>query len=92
MSERTGVALDGDIQAVLAEIFFAVFGREDLTFTPALAARDVPGWDSFKQIEIILAIEERYGIQLNSQEIDNLHNVADLISVVTYKTSKTMSG
>lgn len=79
---------EGDIHEVLTEIFHAVFAREDLILTPALTARDVPAWDSFKQVEIIIAIEERYGIQLDSKEMDNLNDVGDLMSVVALKTIK----
>jgi acyl carrier protein len=85
-SEEAAVTPGDEIHAALTEIFHAVFGRDDLTLTPALTAKDVPGWDSFKQVDIILAIEERYSIQLNSQEMDSLGNVGDLLNVVTLKT------
>ena len=45
------------------------------------------GWDSFKQIEIIMATEERFGIQMNTREIDSLRNVGDLVRVVSSKTN-----
>jgi acyl carrier protein len=77
----------GDIQTALTEIFRTVFNRDDLTLTPALTAKNVPGWDSFKQIEIILAVEELYGIELNSNEIDSLGTVGDLISVLTQRAN-----
>ncbi len=43
------------------------------------------GWDSFKQIEIIVADEERFGIQLNTREIDSLKNVGELARVISLK-------
>ena len=45
-------------------------------------AKDVPGWDSFKQIDIILAVEEKYRIKLNTRELDSLQNVGDLVRVI----------
>ena len=36
----------------LTEILRDVFMRDDLVVSPATTADDVPGWDSFKQIEI----------------------------------------
>jgi acyl carrier protein len=62
-----------------------VFLREDLELRPALSAKDVPGWDSFKQIDIILAVEERYGIKLNTKELDSLNNVGDLVRTISAK-------
>jgi acyl carrier protein len=74
-----------EIYAALTEIFRDVFSREDLELRPELTARDVKGWDSFKQIEIIISAEERFGIKLNTKELDSLQNVGDLARVVAAK-------
>jgi acyl carrier protein len=74
-----------EIYAALTEIFRDVFAREDLELRPELTARDVKGWDSFKQIEIIISAEERFGIKLNTKELDSLQNVGDLARVVAAK-------
>jgi len=76
-----------EIYAALTEIFNDVFNRDDMILTPELSAKDVKGWDSFKQIEIILGVEERYSIRLNTKEIDSLKCVGDLASVILKKTS-----
>ena len=78
---------DTHIYDKLTEIFRDVFLREDLELRPALSAKDVPGWDSFKQIDIILAVEEKYQIKLNTRELDSLHNVGDLVRVIADKTA-----
>ena len=52
-----------------------------------LAAKDVAGWDSFKQIEIIMATEERFGIRFSTRDLDRLQTVGDLIAVVAAKTA-----
>lgn len=79
------------ISAALTEIFRDVFGREGMELTPTLSARDVEGWDSFKQIEIILATEERFGIKMTTRELDSLQNVGDLIRVVAARSGKADS-
>ncbi len=75
------------IYTALTEIFNDVFMRDDMTLTPALTARDVDGWDSFKQIEIMVSVEERFNIKLNTREIDSLKSVGDLADVIARKTS-----
>jgi acyl carrier protein len=77
---------DAKIYAELTEIFNDVFVKDDMQLTPALSARDVSGWDSFKQIEIMVAVEERFKIRLNTKEIDSLKCVGDLASVIQKKT------
>ncbi len=74
------------IYADLTEIFNDVFMRDDMALTPTLSAKDVAGWDSFKQIEIMISVEEKFGIKFNTREIDSLKNVGDLASLVAMKT------
>jgi len=77
---------ESEIYAALDEIFRDVFLRDDIKLTPELSANDVAGWDSFKQIDIILAVEGRYGVKFNTRELDSLHNVGDLVLVIAAKT------
>jgi len=76
-----------EVYTTLSDIFRDVFMREDMQLKPELTAKDVPGWDSFKQIEIIIAIEEKYGIKFHTKELDSLSNVGDLARVVMTKTN-----
>jgi acyl carrier protein len=77
---------EAEIYAALGEIFQDVFLTDDIQLRPDLSAKDVAGWDSFKQIDIILAVEEKYRIKLNTRELDSLHNVGDLVRVIAAKT------
>jgi acyl carrier protein len=76
---------EAEVYAGLAEIFNDVFMRDDMALTPALAAKDVQGWDSFKQIEIIMASEEKFGMKFTTRELDSLQNVGDLARVIAAK-------
>ncbi len=83
---------EAELYDQLTEIFRDVFMREDLALTPELTAKDVPGWDSFKQIEIIIAVEEKYGVKFHTRELDSLHNVGDLARVVMSKGASAKAG
>jgi acyl carrier protein len=72
------------IYSALSEVFRDVF-MHDVALAPALTAKDVPGWDSFKQIEIIVALEERYNIKFHTRELDSLQSVGDLVRVLAAK-------
>jgi acyl carrier protein len=76
---------EAEIYAALTDIFRDVFLDEGLILTPTLAASDVSGWDSFKQIEILIASEERFGIKFTTRELDGLMNVGDLVRVIEAK-------
>jgi acyl carrier protein len=75
-----------EIYAALTVIFRDVFLSDDLVLTPTLNANDVPGWDSFRQIEIIIATEQHFGIKFSAREIDQLANVGDLVAAVATHT------
>lgn len=75
-----------DIHTALTRIFRTVFNRDNLVLTRTLSARDVAGWDSFRQVDIILAIEELFDIELSSKEMDSLKNVGDILDLLAEKT------
>jgi acyl carrier protein len=77
---------DTEIYSALTDIFQEVFMRDDMKISRDLSAKDVNGWDSFKQIEIIIAAEEKFGIKFHTRELDSLSNVGDLVRVIASKT------
>jgi acyl carrier protein len=74
-----------EIYRDLTEIFADVFMRDDMVLSPALTAKDVKGWDSFKQIEIIMASEEKWAIKFSTRELDALRTVGDLAKMIETK-------
>ncbi len=78
---------EAELYQQLTEIFRDVFGRDDMELTPELSAKDVAGWDSFKQIEIMIAVEERYGVKFRTRELESLQNVGDLVRAVLSKSA-----
>lgn len=77
---------ESEIYKTLTTIFHDVFLRDDLALTPELSAKDVADWDSFKQIEIIIAVEERFSIKFRTREMDSLNNVGDLVQLIASKS------
>jgi acyl carrier protein len=71
-----------EIYARLTTIFRDVFLRDDLVLSPSLSAKDIDDWDSFKQIEIIIAVEEQFGIKFRTRDMDGLNNVGDLVNLI----------
>jgi acyl carrier protein len=74
-----------EVYGALTEIFHDVFLRDDIKLAPDLTAKAVQGWDSFKQIEIIMACEEKWAIKFNTRELDALRCVGDLATMVEKK-------
>jgi acyl carrier protein len=74
-----------ELYAQLTEIFREVFMEDDLRLEPGFTSKDIPGWDSFRQIEIILAIERRYQVHFSTRDLDSWQRVEDIASAVMGK-------
>ena len=78
---------EAEIYDQLTEIFREVFSDRNMVLRPELAAKDVQGWDSFKQVEIVIAVEEKYGVKFRGRELGALRNVGDLARALLAKTA-----
>jgi acyl carrier protein len=77
---------EAEVYEFLRPVLRSVFGR-DIEPTPVLTAADVVGWDSLKQVEITLALEEEYGVRIRTKELNNVANVGDLVKLVVTKAN-----
>ncbi len=77
---------EADVYPILTEIFEDIFFLEHIKLKPELTQDDIEGWDSQKQIEILLLTEERFNIRFKSTEIDNIRSVGDIVKLVVEKT------
>ena len=73
----------------LTGIFRVLFNNPALELKDDLVADDVPGWDSFNHINLIVTIEEEFNIKFNNDEIAELQNVGDLKNCLVKKLSWT---
>jgi acyl carrier protein len=76
---------DAEVYVFLKKVFRDVFDRDDVVPHPTLTSKDVVGWDSLRQVEIILALEEKYGIRIRTRELNSVANVGDLVALVRQK-------
>ncbi len=73
---------EDQIMADVTELLREVFDNPALAVSAETSAKDVPGWDSMKQVMILLAVEEKFDIQLTTREMDRLKNVGDLVTAI----------
>ncbi len=74
-----------DIYAQLTEILRDIFDDETLELRPGLTAADVPEWDSFNHINLIVAIESRFGIKFQTAELESMQTVGHLADLIQSK-------
>ena len=74
-----------DIYDQLTTIFRDTFDDDTLVVTPTLTAAEVPEWDSFNHINLIVAIEQRFKIKFQTAELEQLHTVGHLADLIAAK-------
>lgn len=76
------------ISQELKEVILKQLNLDDFDLQDETIAPEVPGWDSLNHINIILAVEEKFGIKFKSRELLQLKCVGDLQKLVNSKLGK----
>jgi acyl carrier protein len=78
-----------DLLADLQTVFRRVFDEDDLVITETTSAADVNGWDSMAHINLIVAIEKKFGVRFTASEIASLggagQNVGNMAKLLAAK-------
>ena len=63
-------------------IFRDNFDDDSLVLTRETTADDIEDWDSLEQINLLTAIEKKFGIKFKLADVRNLKDVGDLLDLV----------
>ena len=83
--ESIGVSRE-QITARLQLIFRDVLDPA-LVLSDDLDASKVPAWDSLNHITLIVEIEQQFGVELTTDELADLRNVGDMVTLLEHKSS-----
>ncbi len=75
---------DTAFQSVI-EIMSGIFGIEAGSLALDSSMETVEQWDSLQHINVILDVEQRFGIVLSPEEVMQLHSVRAIIDMVDAK-------
>ena len=69
------------------QIFRDNFDDEELEITRETCADDIEDWDSLEQINLLTAIEKKFGLKLGLADVRDLQNVGDLLDLIERMTA-----
>jgi len=75
-------------QELLNDIFCQVFDDDDIKINPSMTANDVDGWDSLSHVNLIVAVEGKFGIRFVQKELLTFKNVGDLLNCIEKKLAE----
>jgi acyl carrier protein len=76
---------DFPMEEKLSELLADLFRMNQEEITDSLAMKDVDVWDSLKHMELIVAIESQFGIDLTIDEITAMRSVKEIRRVLKEK-------
>jgi len=77
-----------DIYAELTLTFRDIFRDTRIILRPESTPETIAGWDSFKYVSVLVAIEAAYNIELDGPELDNVQNVGELVALIQAKAAE----
>ncbi|OCP03073.1 MULTISPECIES: acyl carrier protein [unclassified Ensifer] len=75
-----------EIYERLETIFRDVFDDDSLLVTSELTARDVEGWDSMMNVQLMLSVERAFNVHFSASQIASLGKVGDLAALIKRMT------
>ena len=71
-----------EIYEQLNEVFQDVFDDEDIIVNDETTADDIEDWDSLEHINLIVAVEKKFGIKFNMGEVNKFNNVGEMVDTI----------
>lgn len=72
----------------LQSVFRDVFDDAKLCISREMTAADVEGWDSIKNLQLMVAVEAAFDVHINTGEIAGLGNVGELFDIVSKRAPR----
>ncbi len=73
----------------LKKIILNELNLDDFELKDETTANQVPGWDSFNHINVILAVEKDYNIHFKGLEILRVKNIGELQKLIDSKLNES---
>jgi acyl carrier protein len=74
-----------EILEKVAKSITSILDLPNQEITMRTTADDVEGWDSFNHINIVVAIENEFGIKFNTSEVEELRQVGEFVKLIEKK-------
>ena len=66
----------------LNNVFRDVFDDESIIVKPETTSNDIEDWDSLEHINLIVAVENEFGIKFNMGEVTTMKNVGEMVDII----------
>lgn len=75
-----------EIQAAVAELLSISVGRQ-IAHAESVTRNSETAWDSLRHIELILMLEEHFGVRFSEEEMAALHSSDEIVRAIEEKSA-----
>ncbi len=66
-------------------VFRDVFDDDEIVVDANTTSADIDDWDSLEHINLIVAIENEFGIKFGMNEVTGMKNVGEMVEIISKK-------
>ena len=66
----------------LTEVFADVFDDEEIELTDSTTSDDIEDWESLEHVNLIIAVEQEFGIKFTMGEVTGMKNVGAMVDII----------
>ncbi|MBE6155773.1 MAG: acyl carrier protein [Firmicutes bacterium] len=67
------------------KVFCEVFDDDTIVVCENTTSSDIEDWDSLEHINLIVAIENEFGIKFGMNEVTSMKNVGEMVNLINEK-------
>ena len=71
-----------EIYERLNKVFRDIFDDESIVVKPETTSNDIEDWDSLEHINLVVAIEQEFGMKFNMNEVTSMKNVGEMVDII----------
>ena len=79
-----------DILTKVSELLRDLFDEYEGPITPSLTAKKVPQWDSLGHVQLMVLIEQAFGIRFSADQIGKFRDLGELITAIDMKRGENV--
>ena len=74
--------MDKEIYDRLNNVFRDIFDDDSIVVTPETTSNDIEDWDSLEHINLVVAVEQEFGMKFNMNEVTTMKNVGEMVEII----------
>lgn len=75
-----------DVFEKLNQVFQDVFDDDEIQVDDNTTSGDIDEWDSLEHINLIVAVEKKFGMKFNMGEVTTMKNVGEMADIILQRT------